>query len=247
MTLWIMIAALSMICLLPCFFVLFRHNTMTGKEAVSPIQLYQAQLQELKQEFQNQLILPNAYEQAKLEIQRRILREDQEKSGFSSKDTAPRTGLFFIAAGLTCIPLAAVGLYLLNGNPSLPSQPLQARLEAQQKASQEIAPYVQQLKNKLAQLSPSDPRYGEGYMLLGKIEADQGNLKEAINAWKKALEQQFDPTLAVQIAEAQTQLDGYVSKESQNLFQQALKAAPQGAPWRNIVEQRLIQYQKNIN
>jgi cytochrome c-type biogenesis protein CcmH len=51
----------------------------------------------------------------------------------------------------------------------------------------------------------------------------------------------FEPTLAVQAAEAQSRADGGVGAESAALFRRALDAAPADAPWRQLAEQRLAQ------
>lgn len=241
-----MIILLSIISLIPCLIALYGKNSfITSRD--SALHIYQSQLKELEQELDNHLILPETYQQAKLEIQRRILKNDTPllESSPPSSAILSNSGLWSICCGLICIPLAAIGLYLMNGMPALPPQPLQARLIIQQEQNQKLAPYLQQLKDRIQTLSPEDPKWFEGYVLLGKIEADQGHYPEAIQAWKQALHQHYDPTLAAQTAETMTQKDGHVSQEAYDLFNQALKSAPTDAPWKELAEQRIIEYQKN--
>ena len=134
---------------------------------------------------------------------------------------------------------------MLNGVPALPSQPLRTRIAEQQKQNKDLAPYVKQLKEKIVTLAYNDPKRIEGYLLLGRIEAEQGQLDNAIQAWKTALDQRFDPYLAAQIAELIIQKNGHMTEESFTLFQQALQRASSDAPWRNMAEQRVMEYQKN--
>ncbi|MBI0151453.1 c-type cytochrome biogenesis protein CcmI, partial [Bifidobacterium sp. M0353] len=74
---------------------------------------------------------------------------------------------------------------------------------------------------------------------------EQGQLDNAIQAWKTALDQRFDPYLAAPIAELIIQKYGHMTEESFTLFQQALQRAPSDTPWRNMAEQRVMEYQKN--
>ncbi|CAI3933911.1 c-type cytochrome biogenesis protein CcmI [Commensalibacter papalotli (ex Botero et al. 2024)] len=242
--LWIVIILFSLLCLLPCWITLYKAPTVTNAQQ-SALRVYQSQLKELKNDLEHGLILKTEYDQAQLEIQRRLLKSDP-----SSATTAPlqsvlsTSGFVAIALGLLCIPMAAMGLYIMNGVPALPAAPLAPRMAEQEEMNQKIVPYIEQLKAKLTTLSVMNPKRVEGYLLLGKIEASRGNLPAAVVAWKEALNQQYDPNLAAQIAELQTQIEGKVSTDSVNLFRKALEAAPQDAPWRALAEQRITQYEK---
>ncbi|AYN86554.1 c-type cytochrome biogenesis protein CcmI [Commensalibacter melissae] len=243
--LWIMMILISLISLIPCFISLYQKKYPSIANNPS-IAFYQLQLKELESELRQELILPEEYHQAKLEIQRRLLNSDDQSEKNNSISCDPATnGHFFILCGLICIPLTAIGLYLLNGVPALPSQPLRTRIAEQQKQNKDLAPYVKQLKEKIVTLAYNDPKRIEGYLLLGRIEAEQGQLDNAIQAWKTALDQRFDPYLAAQIAELIIQKNGQMTEESFTLFQQALQRASSDAPWRNMAEQRVMEYQKN--
>lgn len=243
--LWVMMILISLVSLIPCFISLYRPK-IPSISNYSALTFYQSQLKELENEFNHDLILSEAYHQAKLEIQRRLLNAaDQQEKKNPASLIPVMNGHFFILCGLICIPLAAIGLYLLNGVPALPPQPLQARLTEQKLQIEHLAPYVKQLKEKIATLSPDDPKWVEGYLLLGRIEAGQGQLSAAIQAWKTVLDQHFDPTLAAQVAEMMIQNHGHITKNAYDLFQQALKQAPPDAAWRTLAEQRVIEYQKN--
>lgn len=243
--LWIMIITISIISLIPCLFSIYGKKAFFPSRALT-LQLYHSQLKALDRELDQALILPETYEQTKLEIQRRILNYDQGKLPTDiDPSLSSKSGLFFILCGLGCIPLAAIGLYLVNGMPALSPQPLQSRFIEQNRQNQQLAPYIQQLKDKIASLNPQDPKRIEGYLLLGRIEAQQNHIHEAIQAWKAALTLHYDPTLAAQIAEMMIEKNGQITQESYMLFQKALKTAPANAVWRSLAEQRIIEYQKN--
>ncbi len=236
---------ISLISLIPCFMSLSRKNFSSFPNQ-SALTFYQFQLKELENELNHHLILPEAYQQAKLEIQRRILvsTDSKEKNHPLHLIFPTKNSNLFILCGLICIPLTSIGLYLINGVPVLPSQPLQVRLIEQKIQTKQLAPYVKQLKEKIASLNHEDPKRIEGYLLLGRIEAKQGQLNDAIQAWKTALNQHFDPNLAAQIAEMIIQENGHITKEAFNLFQQALQQASPNASWKNLAEERIIEYQK---
>jgi cytochrome c-type biogenesis protein CcmH len=81
----------------------------------------------------------------------------------------------------------------------------------------------------------------QGYVLLGQAEASLGDWGQAALAWRRALDDGFDATLAAQTAEAQVRAEGGVSADSAALFRKALDAAPNDAPWRLLAEQRIAQ------
>jgi cytochrome c-type biogenesis protein CcmH len=88
-------------------------------------------------------------------------------------------------------------------------------------------------------MDPKDATTRQGYVLLGNAEASRGNMPEAAAAWGTALAAHFDPTLAVETAEAMTEAAGHVTDESAALFRRALAEAPADAPWRPMAEKRI--------
>ncbi|MDI2113302.1 c-type cytochrome biogenesis protein CcmI [Commensalibacter nepenthis] len=242
--LWTVIILFSLLCLVPCWIALCK-TPATISTQQSALRVYQSQLKELTNDLKNEFILESEYKQAQLEIQRRLLKTDSSVASSAIQSITPKSSVIVTGLGLCCIPLAAMGLYLINASPSLPAAPLAPRLAEQQEMNQKVAPYIEQLKVKLYNLSITDPKRIEGYLLLGKVEASRGNLSAAAQAWKEALNQQFDPNLAAQIAEIQTQAEGKISKDSVNLFRKALETAPKNVPWRELAEQRIAEYERS--
>ncbi len=140
---------------------------------------------------------------------------------------------------MVLVPMAALALYLVGGRPELPAQPLASRMQAADRDQAETEEALDQLRAALATIDPHSERARQGEMMLGNIEASRGRFAEAATAWRAALDQRFDPMLAVLVADATSRAEGRISENSAALFRQALAAAPADAPWRGEVEQRL--------
>ena len=95
------------------------------------------------------------------------------------------------------------------------------------------------LRQRLGELEPHSEQARQGYVLLGNAEASRGRLHEAADAWRVALATRFDPTLAVEAAEAITEVRGQVTDEAAALFRRALAESSADAPWRPMAEKRL--------
>ncbi|NHN88252.1 c-type cytochrome biogenesis protein CcmI [Acetobacter conturbans] len=232
---WPGIAFLSVLTLLPAGVTVWRRSAARDERSAA-LELHEAQLVELDRDLDVGMIVPSEHGIARLEIQRRILVADQAPAVMV--DRAARTR---IAIALALIPMFAVALYLTGGHPGFPAQPLKPRLEAMAARDAKAGKVIDQLKDALAKMPADDPSLRQGYILLGQAEASRGHDKGAADAWRKALALEFQPDLAIQLAEEQVRVDGHISAESLALYQRALEAAPKDAPWRQAVEQRIAQ------
>lgn len=233
---WLSIALLSLLALAPAAFPLWRRTRQIRDERSAALDLHDAQLAEIDRDLTIGLIAPTEHDIARLEIQRRIL----------SADTAPTQAADTIApawawGALGLIPLAAIGLYLTNGVPSLPAQPLGPRLVAQHMQNTRNNAVLDRLRQTLAQLPATDPNLRQGYLLLGQAEAARAHYAEAAEAWNHALQISFDPEVAARTAEAMTRASGHVTPEALTLFSKALDAAPKDAPWRDAALARIAE------
>ncbi len=231
---WLSIVLLSGLALIPCA-LLLRGCLGARDRHEAALALHRAQLDELERDRADGLIVDSEHATARLEIQRRLLAEaDRTAEAGRIGSRAP------VLALLALLPLASLGLYLIGGHPGLPAQPLAARMQQAVGGGDEQR-LMQLLKSRLAALPAGSPQAHEGYLLLGQAEAAQGDWPQAALAWHRALQDGFEPTLAVQTAEAQVRADGGVSPDSAALFRQALDAGPRNAPWRLLAEQRVAQ------
>lgn len=232
---WLSIVLLSAVALLPCALVLRRGLAMRDRHEAA-MALHRAQLHELERDQSHGLIAPGEHAGAKLEIQRRLLSEAERKpDGGRIGSRVP------VLATLALVPAMAVALYRIGGRPELPAQPIAQRMQQADARVGDDDRLMGVLKERLAALPKGSAEAHQGNILLGQAEASRGNWNGAALAWRRALDDGFEPTLAAQTAEAQVRAEGGVSAESAALFRRALDVAPRDAPWRLLAEQRIAQ------
>jgi cytochrome c-type biogenesis protein CcmH len=229
---FLLFAALTLVALAPLIYRLWRAGTPRGRREAA-MALHRAQLGELDRDLAEGRISPIEHSGARLEVQRRLLAVADEA------DEAPKSAARLpLILALIIVPLAAEGLYLIDGHPDLPSG-TPADMAQSGADPQEAEKLISTLRSRLGELDPKTEIASEGYVLLGNAEAGRGHIGEAAAAWKMALQAGFNPALAAQAADAQLQADGKMTDETAALFRRALAEAPPDAPWRSLVQQRL--------
>jgi cytochrome c-type biogenesis protein CcmH len=232
-SLWLAVAVLAAVALAPLGLSL-RHGVTARGRREAALALHRSQLAELDRNLADARIGAAEHAAAVLEVQRRLL------AAADSADPVPSvSSQSAIWAVLALVPVAALLLYVVGGSPGLPALPLKERLAAMRQRVHEEQALVAQLQVVLGKLDPHSDKAREGYILLGNAEARLGNIQAAAAAWHSALDARFDPTLAVETAEAMTEAHGHVTDEAAALFRRALADAPQDAPWRAMAERRL--------
>lgn len=238
-TLWIEILLLCLLVLVPAgrAATMAARGTSVPRERREPaLALHRAQLRELERDRDGGLIAPSEHDGARLEVERRLLRAAATPDAPLRVLGRNRSWLV-----LAIIPPVALLLYLSGGRPDLPAQPIGQRMAQAETSEQEDASLIDTLRQGLAKMNPAAPQARQGFILLGQAEASRGNWGAAAAAWRVAIANGFDATVAMQAAEAQSRADGKVSPETAALFRRALDAAPGDAPWRQLAEQRLAQ------
>jgi cytochrome c-type biogenesis protein CcmH len=226
---------LAGIALAPLLFVLARGGAARDRRDAA-LALHRAQLIELDRDLADGRIGAPEHATAVLEVKRRLL------AVADVAEAAPaRSSLVPVLVALVAIPAAAAGLYAIHGRPSLPDAPLAPRLEESQQSAQRDETLISTLRQRLSQMDPSTDMARQGYVLLGNAESGRGHLAEAAAAWQVAIDGRFDPTLAVEIAEARSIIEGRVSEASAALFRRALAEGPAEAPWRELANKRLAE------
>ncbi len=229
---FLLFGALAVLAMIPLALSLWRVRAPRGHRD-SALALHRAQLEELDRELEAGRIGATEHAGARLEVQRRLLAVAD--IGDHTARSASKGPLIL---ALILVPLAAEGLYLMAGQPELPSGVRERSTTTEQDAA-ETEKLISTLRARLGELDPAAEITGQGYVLLGNAEASRGHIGEAAAAWKMALQSGFNPALAAQAAEAQTQADGLITPETRALFERALSQAPPDAPWKGIVQQRL--------
>lgn len=232
---FLILALLAVVALAPLIFVLTGGAQARGRRETA-MSLHRAQLVELDRDLAEGRIAAPDHATAMLEVKRRLL------AAADTEETAPaRTSRVPLYTILILIPVAGAALYAIHGRPELPGAPLAPRLaESEQNARRDEA-LIATLRQRLAQMDPTTDMARQGYVLLGNAESARGRLTEAAAAWQVALDGRFDPTLAVEVAEAHSLVEGSVSDASAALFRRALAEGPADAPWRELAEKRLAE------
>lgn len=196
--------------------------------------LHRAQLDEIERDRIDGRLPESEFQGARLEVQRRLLDADA-----MAEPEANRNARFLLVATMIAIPVAAVALFVPAGMPVVPSEPHSVVMADESAAAARDDALIARLEAKLAQVPPHTERARQGYLLLGQALVSQHKLAAAAKAWSTALAMKFNPTLAAETAEAETEAAGHVTPTAATLFHQALDRAPSTAPWRSLAEQRL--------
>ncbi len=232
---WLLLALLAVAAMMPLAVSACLTARARGRREAA-LALHRAQLAELDRDLADGQIGAAEHANAVLEVQRRLLAvaEAQEDTPASAA-TAP------LLTALIAVPAAGFALYMAGGSPDLPSITHSQVVAEQRAQAQQDDALIAKLRAGLATMDPKSDTTREGYVLLGNAEASRGNMPAAAQAWQTALDARFDPTLAVETAEAMTEAAGHVTDESAALFRRALAAAPPNAPWRPMAEKRIAE------
>lgn len=230
---WLWMAVLVLVALAPLVVVWLWRGTIRYRRDTA-LALHSAQLDEIERDRAEGRLPESEYQSAKLEVQRRLLAADA-----LPEPEADRRARGLLIAVMVLIPLAAVALFLPGSLPMVPSAPHAAVMRAVAAAQARDDALIGELRRKIATLPAGSPQARQGYLLLGQALFSSHDPAGAAKAWGRALALQFNPTLAAETAEAQTEAAGHVTPDAASLFRRALAGAPEAVPWRNLAEQRL--------
>jgi cytochrome c-type biogenesis protein CcmH len=188
---WLAFLLLSLLVMLPVL-AAQGHVVLRGRREAA-LALYRGQLGEVSEESaRGALGLAEAAE-ARLEIQRRLLAAGETSELMPPEPRAWRS--WRLALLVPLLPFLALVLYLQNGAPLLPGAPLAPRLHAMAAKRQEDQAMLALLQQKIATLAPTSEEARQGYVLLGKLDADLGDAAGAADAWGRALAIRSDSQL----------------------------------------------------
>lgn len=145
------------------------------------LEVYKDQLAELDRDAARGLIQPVEAGEARAEIGRRILKVAAGAQAGGEPTARPAARLVGMAAVLA-VPLVSWGLYSYLGSPDLPSQPLQARLEADPANSS-----VEELVARAEAHLVANPDDGKGWDVLAPIYLRVGRFQDAVTAYGNAI------------------------------------------------------------
>jgi cytochrome c-type biogenesis protein CcmH len=217
----VMVAAAVAIVLVP---LLRRHTATDVVREASNVALLRDQLADLERDLDAGTIGNDQYEQAKLELEQRVIEESKAQAAPAAVPS--RAGA--ITAGVLggVIPVAAVIIYLLlGGTQAFAPQAATAEGGGDQHAMSpaKIEEMLGTLKAKLAQ----EPGNAEGWVILARTYYSMGRNAEAVPAFEKATALlPDDANLYADYADVLGGLQGGLDGKPTELVERALKLDP---------------------
>ncbi len=203
-------------------------DRMSGEED-KRLWVYRQQLAELEQDHAARAITSEHFQQARQELERRLL---EETAAVPASNTARWTpsGKSVAVAVIVTIPVAGFLLYWLLGNPLAIVHPdTQARStggnsDSDHQSVQGLDALTDRLKQRMAQ-NPGD---GAGWALLARSYVELGRHREAVDVFEKSMALvPNDPQLMVDYADALAMTQGRkLEGKPEELVSRALKLDP---------------------
>jgi cytochrome c-type biogenesis protein CcmH len=217
MLLWIVMAVLTAAASLSVLVPLYRSGRSQRPAGEAKLSIYRDQLNEVDRDRDRGLIADSEAEAARTEIARRLLRAGDAATVEGAAASEASRKVAAIVAVLV-LPLAALGFYLLVGDPGLPDRPLAGRMEAPLE-EQDVGALIARVEAHLA----ANPEDGRGWELLGPVYARLGRYDDAVRAFSNTL-RILGPTAEreADVGEAITRAGGnVVTAEARAAFERA--------------------------
>jgi cytochrome c-type biogenesis protein CcmH len=206
--------------LIPPLWLGLRQPKAGADRKAANLAIFRDQLTELEREQKEGSLADADFEQAKTELQRRLLEDVEDDTSNTPDSHAPtrKTAIALIAL----IPILAVVGYSILGNPRA-LDPVQAAPQQQVTAEQ-----INGMVAKLAERLQANPEDMQGWLMLARSYKTLGRYEEAIKAYERAEKAiNESPELLASYAEtiAMARGEGLQGKPMQ-LVEKALKIDP---------------------
>ena len=234
MTFWLAAGALSALAIGLLLWPLLRRPAEAAPRRAYDLGVYRDQLAEVAREAAEGNLGTEQAAAARAEIERRLLATAEPAADAPSGPGSPRAidrAVTWSLAVALCfaVPLAAIGLYLLLGNPGLPSLPFAERPAPEAPAESVAGEDLETLTAGLAARLAEAPDDRDGWLLLGRSYAQIEQFGAAAEAYRRAIALGFDDA-EVQGALGEmlaAQAGGTIGPEARNAFAAALAQDPQ--------------------
>jgi cytochrome c-type biogenesis protein CcmH len=212
--LWLILGVMTLAAAIILAWPLFDARRFKNDSAFA-LAVYRDQLAEINHDAARGILDESQARAAQIEIERRILALDEAPKFQPARSPSP----LLIVAMAVVLPLAAFGLYLHLGNPTLPGQPADAHLQA------DAMPTAVKALQEAATKAPTDPAawraLGEGLMAAQHPQEAAGAFAKAIGLGDR------DPALQARYGSALVLAEnGAVGAKAKAAFTAALAADP---------------------
>ncbi len=187
------------------------------------LQILRDQLAELDADLANGTLSSAQHENARAELERRVLDESQQGSVDGAQQTAGRAWLTPLVVGVL-LPIVSVGLYMHLGSSDGIDVEAYSRQEAANITPDDVARMVGRLEQHLA----ANPDDVEGWAMLGRARSALQQFDASAQAWRRAAELQPDNAdILTDYAEAVAlSQQGSLAGEPGRLLSRALELEP---------------------
>src|SRR5215471_389736 len=218
MTLWFGLALMTAAAVWAVLWPLARRGS--GLRGGSDVAVYRDQLAEIERDRASGLIAENEATGAQVEVSRRLIAAaDAQAPAPTDAVSATWRRRAVAVVALILLPLGAAALYVALGSPSLPDQPLAARL-AGARGNPSIDTLITQVEDHLTR----HPEDGRGWEVIAPVYLRLGRFEEAVKARRNAVK------LNGATAERQSALgealvfaaNGVVTAEAKAAFERAI-------------------------
>ncbi len=228
---WLIASAMTLFILALLLWPLLKRTaTAATEEKGKTLSIFRQQFAELGQDRANGVLTEELYEQARIELERRLLEETgatEMMSTFTQRHVSGRWVAFALAI---VVPAFSGLIYWQLGNPLAMTQPTAASLSAQvdsedaHSSDDALDALVERLKQKM-ELNPND---GMGWVLLARSYEGLGRHAEAVPIYERAITLiPHDAQLLADYADTLGVVHGRkLDGKPESLIQQALKIDP---------------------
>ena len=186
-TFWVVAVALLVAVVVVLAVPLIR-RTDPGENGVdvdrSNVTLFQDQLSELERDRAQGLLTEDQYEQARIELEQRLL-DDVHEEPAQAKQPRPQRGGAWRYAALACVPVATLLGYIVLGTPQAMDP---GALKPPHAGGGDQAANLELMADRLAQRLEKNPEDAEAWVLLAKSYQMLGRSAEAVKAFARALQ-----------------------------------------------------------
>lgn len=234
MLFWIAIAIMLGAAVLLALWPLSRGGNSSDADENQPFQhdiaVFKDQLGEIDRDLKRGVLNEADAESARAEVSRRLIEANAQAEQASAEGNGKSLALFTRRAAavfmIVMIPAVAAIIYLPLGNPDMPDQPLQARVEAQQRTTDnsQVLNLVEQVETHLS----GNPDDAEGWEVVAPVYQRLGRYDNAARAFENIVRLRGESERRLSdLGEAIVlSQEGVITKRAQDLFERARELEP---------------------
>jgi cytochrome c-type biogenesis protein CcmH len=227
---WLIASSMTLLILGLLLWPLLKRTAAVTGEQEKTLSIFRQQFAELGQDRTNGVLTDELYEQARRELERRLLEETGTTVTMPTRAPRQVNSRPVAIALAVIVPVVSGLLYWVLGNPLAMTQPTAASLSAQggpegeHSSDDALEGLVERLKQKMEQ----NPNDGVGWGLLARSYVGLGRHAEAVSIYEKAVTLiPNDAQLLADYADALGVVQGRkLEGKPEVLIQQALKIDP---------------------